>query len=95
MTIAKGDPAQPAPRRAGALPNARRSHVPNDGSPEAAAVERARKGMLHEGRDLKLTTDFRSVLGEIISKHLGTADLNAVFPGFANDPRTFPNLFKA
>jgi len=50
---------------------------------------------LNEGRDLRLTTDFRSVLGEIISKHLGAADLNAVFPGFANDPRSFPNLLKA
>src|SRR6202167_6088263 len=45
---------------------------------------------LNEGRDLVLTTDFRSVLGEIISKHLGTKDLNAVFPGFANDPGKFP-----
>jgi uncharacterized protein (DUF1501 family) len=50
---------------------------------------------LNEGRDLKLTTDFRSVLGEIISRHLGTAQLNAVFPGFDNDPRKFPNLLKA
>jgi hypothetical protein len=40
MTIAKGDPAT------------RRSHVPNDGTAEAAAIERARKGMLHEGREL-------------------------------------------
>jgi uncharacterized protein (DUF1501 family) len=50
---------------------------------------------LNEGRDLKLTTDFRSVLGEIISRHLGTAQLNAVFPGFDNDPRQFPNLLRA
>ena len=50
---------------------------------------------LNEGRDLKLTTDFRSVLGEIISKHLGTRELNAVFPGFENDSRKFPNLLKA
>jgi uncharacterized protein (DUF1501 family) len=50
---------------------------------------------LNEGRDLKLTTDFRSVLGEIISKHLGTRELDAVFPGFENDPRKFPNLLKA
>ena len=49
---------------------------------------------LNEGRDLTLTTDFRSVLGEIISRHLGTKDLNAVFPGFDNDPRKFPNLLK-
>lgn len=50
---------------------------------------------LNEGRDLRLTTDFRSVLGEIISRHLGTKELNAVFPGFDNDPRKFPNLLKA
>ena len=47
---------------------------------------------LNEGRDLVLTTDFRSVLGEIISRHLGSKDLDTVFPGFANDPRKFPNL---
>jgi len=35
------------------------------------------------------------VLGEVISKHLGTADLKTVFPGFENDPRKFPNLIKA
>jgi uncharacterized protein (DUF1501 family) len=49
---------------------------------------------LNEGRDLKLTTDFRSVLGEIISGHLGNKQLNTVFPGFDNDPRKFPNLLK-
>src|SRR5438105_9475391 len=49
---------------------------------------------LNEGRDLALTTDFRSVLGEIISRHLGTKELNAVFPGFDNDPRKFLNLLK-
>jgi uncharacterized protein (DUF1501 family) len=50
---------------------------------------------LNEGRDLTLTTDFRSVLGEIISRHLGTSDLKTVFPGFENDPRKFPNLIRA
>jgi uncharacterized protein (DUF1501 family) len=50
---------------------------------------------LNEGRDLALTTDFRSVLGEIIESHLGAKDLKAVFPGFDNDPRKFPHLMKA
>ena len=50
---------------------------------------------LNEGRDLTLTTDFRSVLGEVIQQHLGTQQLNAVFPGFENDPRKFPKLIKA
>jgi uncharacterized protein (DUF1501 family) len=44
---------------------------------------------LYEGRDLALTTDFRSVLGEAVSRHLGNRDLNTVFPQFANDPGKF------
>ena len=39
---------------------------------------------LNEGRDLALTTDFRDVLGEMVSKHLGNRNLSAVFPGYAN-----------
>jgi uncharacterized protein (DUF1501 family) len=38
---------------------------------------------LNEGRDLALTTDFRSVFGEIVSKHLGATALDRIFPGFA------------
>jgi uncharacterized protein (DUF1501 family) len=53
------------------------------------------QGQLYEGRDLAVTTDYRSVLGEIISKHLGDRDLKAVFPGFANDPRQFLGMIKA
>jgi uncharacterized protein (DUF1501 family) len=37
---------------------------------------------LYEGRDLAVTTDFRSVLGEVVSQHLGNRDLRNVFPGF-------------
>jgi uncharacterized protein (DUF1501 family) len=37
---------------------------------------------LYEGRDLALTTDFRSVLGELVETHLGNRDLSVVFPGF-------------
>jgi uncharacterized protein (DUF1501 family) len=44
---------------------------------------------LHEGRDLALTTDFRTVVGESVARHLGNRDLNAVFPGFDNSPRSF------
>jgi uncharacterized protein (DUF1501 family) len=47
---------------------------------------------LNEGRDLALTTDFRSVLGEILTKHVGVPDLAPVFPGFDNDPRRFVGL---
>jgi uncharacterized protein (DUF1501 family) len=49
---------------------------------------------LNQGRDLAVTTDYRSVLGEIISSHLGDKDLHKVFPGFANDPRQFLGLLK-
>ncbi|MGD0841499.1 MAG: DUF1501 domain-containing protein [Candidatus Acidiferrales bacterium] len=49
---------------------------------------------LNEGRDLTLTTDFRSVLGELIVNHLGSKDLDAVFPGFDNDPRKFRGVLK-
>jgi uncharacterized protein (DUF1501 family) len=50
---------------------------------------------LNEGRDLALTTDFRSVLGEVISGHLGSNNLRNVFPGFENSPAKFPGLLKA
>ena len=49
---------------------------------------------LYEGRDLALTTDFRSVLGELLSRHSAVKDLHSVFPGFDNDPRKFPGLFR-
>ena len=34
-----------------------------------------------ESRDLEVTTDFRSVAGEAVAKHLGFRDLSGVFPG--------------
>ena len=37
---------------------------------------------LYEGRDLALTTDFRTVFGEVVARHLGGAKLDAVFPGY-------------
>jgi uncharacterized protein (DUF1501 family) len=40
---------------------------------------------LNEGRDLALTTDFRSVFSEVSFKHLGAAKMDAVFPGFGAD----------
>jgi uncharacterized protein (DUF1501 family) len=36
---------------------------------------------LNEGRDLALTTDYRAVLGEVVSKTLGADNLEGVFPG--------------
>ncbi len=38
---------------------------------------------LYEGRDLALTTDFRDVLGELVAKHTGSANLRGVFPGYS------------
>jgi len=45
---------------------------------------------LYEGRDLAITTDFRQVLSEAVYSHLGSKNLEAVFPGFdKGDPRYF------
>jgi uncharacterized protein (DUF1501 family) len=41
---------------------------------------------LYEGRDLALTTDFRDVLGECVTKHLKGRSVAEVFPGY-NQPR--------
>jgi len=38
---------------------------------------------LYEGRDLALTTDFRSVFSEVTARHLGATKLETVFPGYA------------
>jgi uncharacterized protein (DUF1501 family) len=38
----------------------------------------------YEGRDLAVTTDFRSVFAEVVRGHLGLTDTRRVFPGFAN-----------
>ncbi len=44
---------------------------------------------LYEGRDLALTTDFRSVFAEVVSDHLGARALDRIFPGFTAAPRDF------
>jgi uncharacterized protein (DUF1501 family) len=49
---------------------------------------------LNEGRDLALTTDFRSVLSEVLARHVGVGDLSTVFPGFEAGARRFPGLFR-
>ena len=38
------------------------------------------KEQLHEGRDLLHTTDFRDVLGEVVSVHLGNPQIKTVLP---------------
>jgi uncharacterized protein (DUF1501 family) len=38
---------------------------------------------LYEGRDLALTTDFRTVFSEVVTRHLGAPNAEPVFPGFS------------
>jgi uncharacterized protein (DUF1501 family) len=52
------------------------------------------RSRLYEGRDLAVTTDFRTVLGEVVSHHLGSTDMSFVFPGFRHDPRQGPGLIR-
>lgn len=42
---------------------------------------------LYEGRDLALTTDFRAVFSEVAAKHLGAAEVGAMFPGYEGGAR--------
>ena len=41
----------------------------------------------HDGRDLAVTTDFRSVFAEVVRGHLGVADTTTIFPGFKDAQR--------
>ncbi len=47
---------------------------------------------LNEGRDLVLTTDYRQVLGEVVTKSLGASNLDVVFPGAGLSPNRFLRL---
>jgi uncharacterized protein (DUF1501 family) len=44
---------------------------------------------LNEGRDLKVTTDYRRVLAEASYKHLGARDVGLTFPGSGVHPDSF------
>jgi uncharacterized protein (DUF1501 family) len=50
------------------------------------------KEQLNQGRDLALTTDYRAVLGEVVVKTLGAANLGMVFPGAQLQPSRFLQL---
>jgi uncharacterized protein (DUF1501 family) len=50
---------------------------------------------LNEGRDLALTTDFRAVVAEILTNHLGVKDMAPVFPGFSVPPSHYPGLIRS
>lgn len=44
---------------------------------------------LYEGRDLALTTDFRDVFAEVAQKHLGSKNLQKVFPDYETSAAKF------
>jgi uncharacterized protein (DUF1501 family) len=54
-----------------------------------------RDGELYEGRDLAVTTDFRDLLAEVLSAHLGARNLGGVFPGHAASAAHFPGVMRA
>ena len=41
---------------------------------------------LYEGRELSVTTDFRSVFSEVAGRHLGVTDRGTLFPGWSGEP---------
>jgi uncharacterized protein (DUF1501 family) len=47
---------------------------------------------LNEGRDLAITTDYRQVLGEVVSKTFGTTNLDVTFPGARLNAKQFLGL---
>jgi uncharacterized protein (DUF1501 family) len=49
---------------------------------------------LYEGRDLRLTTDFRDVFAEIAAHHMGATNLGAIFPGYNPNPANFKGLIR-
>ena len=49
----------------------------------------------YEGRDVAVTTDFRDLFAEVVGKHLGSADLGSVFPGYSVDPNRFVGAIRA
>lgn len=44
---------------------------------------------LNEGRDLALTTDFRTVFSEVATRHLGATIIGAIFPRFNGSRKDF------
>jgi len=50
---------------------------------------------LYEGRDLNITTDFRDVLSELVTNHLGNRQVGAVFPGYAADAKKYRGVVAA
>ena len=52
---------------------------------------------LYEGRDLPVTTDFRSVVGSIVGEHLhlSQAQLDSIFPNFKIGDKSLADIMKA
>jgi uncharacterized protein (DUF1501 family) len=44
---------------------------------------------LNEGRDLTITTDYRQVLGEVVTKTISATNLEVTFPGARLNPKQF------
>jgi uncharacterized protein (DUF1501 family) len=40
------------------------------------------RDQLWQGRDLAITTDFRDVFAEVVTRHLGAKDVSSIFPGY-------------
>ena len=49
---------------------------------------------LYEGRDLPLTTDYRDVMLEVFTRHLGMAKTSEIFPGFPRLAQNTPHIFR-
>lgn len=50
---------------------------------------------LNQGRDLALTTDYRAVLGEIVTRAMGAENLELAFPGAGLRRNRFLQLTQA
>lgn len=50
---------------------------------------------LYEGRDLAVTTDFRHLLAELLTRHLGHTQLAPIFPGLDTRVDHFPGVLRA
>ena len=50
---------------------------------------------LYEGRDMQVTTDYRALFGELLSRHLQVNDLSAVFPEYEVSPSQVPGVLRA
>ena len=73
MTITRGEPAKPP------SPDARRTHVPGDGTAHAARVEQARKAMLDDARPRRRTRIGADVVCEALI--LQGVDVFFSYPG--------------